>query len=556
MTNQINHISFNSEQPHCGIERVYFLDTTLRDGEQSPGSTMILDEKLEIARHLEAIGIDRVEAGFPAASRGDLLAVREIAHALPRTQVAGLARVYQSKTDGSFPDITAVYEALRDAPCKPIVHAFISTSPIQIKAKFPGKTLDDVIELAVSGIKYARRLFDSAGKKVTIEFSPEDGARTPKEDLLRVVNAITAAGADVVNIPDTVGYMTPWEYAEHIKHIYESVPAFRDGSAILSVHCHNDLGMATANALAAVQFGGARQIEGTFTGIAERAGMTALEQVIMAMKTRKDIFGEAAGHINTEALYGACHRISAIIENPLPRHQPIVGDNAFSHESGIHAHGEIGGMKNGVANVYEIMNAESVGWQGDKFVLGKHAGWHQVSHKLATLGYHDIDERQARAILERIKTHADTKKSVYDHEVDEIMIDLGIARPLERYKIVTWGLASGSEGCEAWVYMTGQQTKQHKVFGKGTGSIDAALHAISNATGIVRELVNYAIWPLARGSEAKGKVSISILDNIFNGTSKVHRGVAIHRDTLYASMQAYVNALNRMAMYRALKSNT
>ena len=326
------------------MPKIDIFDTTLRDGEQSPGATMTLQEKLEIAEDLGKINVDIVEAGFPAASEDDLEAVRQIAKKLPNTEVAGLARVYKL-ADGSFPDIDAVYEALKDAN-KVRLHVFIGTSPQHRKAKFKGMSIDGVIDLAVKGIKYGIKKFQDQGKEVVIEFSPEDAARTSKEDLIKVVKAVTEAGANVVNIPDTVGYAMPSEFAAHVRSIYDSIDAFKEGKAKISIHCHNDLGCSTANALEAVINGNARQIECSLIGLGERGGMTALEQVVMAMKTRKDIFGDnAVSHIHTQYLFDACHKVAKIIGVDITRNS-VVGENAFSHEAGIHQHGEISGEKN------------------------------------------------------------------------------------------------------------------------------------------------------------------------------------------------------------------
>ncbi|MBN1376880.1 2-isopropylmalate synthase [Candidatus Woesearchaeota archaeon] len=533
--------------------RVKIFDTTLRDGEQSPGASMTLEEKLAITDYLVKINVDVIEAGFPISSEDDKKAVAEIARIVPKhIEVAALARVKKDEK-GRFPDIDAAYDALKE--CKnPRLHVFIGTSPQHIEAKFPDLGLKGVVELAKEGIRYAKKLF---GKDIKIEFSPEDLARTPDKDRNYVIKQIAKEGVDVINCPDTTGYDVPHKYAKKIRSSYRMANGFfrrffGGKETAISVHCHNDLGMATANSLEAVALGNARQIECSILGLGERGGMAALEQVVMAMRVRKDIFGEdAVPDIKTRYFFDASRELLNIIDNDMIR-APVVGDTSFAHEAGIHQHGEIKGKENNIQSVYEIMNPRDVGWKGNKFVLGKHSGWHAVEFKLNSLGYSpdSINENEAKEISREVKKLADQKKYVYDSNIDDIMIAKGKAPHINKYEVVQWISKDRKDGTPVVRIKIEGDRKWYK--GKGDGLVDAAINAINEATGIKnKELVYYRSRNMGTGSDAVGKVMIGVKDS--NGNDSYHNGVATGTDLFEVSIRAYTNALNRMRMYHALK---
>ncbi|MBN2140188.1 MAG: 2-isopropylmalate synthase [Desulfovibrionaceae bacterium] len=502
-------------------ERVFIFDTTLRDGEQSPGATMNLDEKISMARQLELLGVDIIEAGFPAASRGDFEAVRAIAGSVKEVQVAGLCRSVTR-------DIDLAWEAIKDA-AEPRIHTFIATSDIHMRHKL-NKTPEQVLEMAEAAVRHAAALTSN------VEFSAEDASRSDWAFLARVVERAIAAGATTVNIPDTVGYAQPQEYAELIGYLMAN--AAGSHKAVFSVHCHNDLGLALANSLAAL-VAGARQAEVTVSGIGERAGNAALEELVMALATRKEYYGLETG-VNTEQIYPACRRLSQIIGQPIPPYKAIVGTNAFAHESGIHQDGM---LKNRLT--YEIMTPESIGRKGTDIVIGKHSGSHALKAKLRELGY-QLDDEQLALLFKAVKELADKKEQIFDEDVEALVLEK-VYRRLDRYRLVDMSVFSGTGGVppHAAVVMefmaegAAAEQRRHSAFGEGP--VDAVFTCISELTGLAPRLLRYQVNAVTGGTDAQGAVTVRIEDA---GTISVGRGT--NEDIIVASAMAYINALNRL----------
>jgi len=399
-------------------ERVFIFDTTLRDGEQSPGASMNPDEKLRIARQLEKMGVDIIEAGFPVASDGDFASVRQIAMEIRGCQIAALARA--DKTD-----IDRAWEAVTEAAA-PRIHTFISSSDIHLKYQLR-KSRAEVLKEACAAVAHA------CGYTRNVEFSPMDATRSDRDYLCEMVEAVIAAGATTVNIPDTVGYAIPEEFGELIATLYAKVKNIRQ--AVISVHCHNDLGLATANALTAIQYG-ARQVECTINGIGERAGNSAMEEVVMALKTRKDLFGLETG-IKTEYIHQTSRLLTQITGIPVQPNKAIVGANAFAHESGIHQDGLIKEK-----TTYEIMTPQSVGISETHFVLGKHSGRHAIAERLRGMGY-NLSEEELNRVFFHFKELADVKKEVFDEDLEAIVYE-EISRGEEKYRFLYLNVVSGN----------------------------------------------------------------------------------------------------------------
>ncbi len=500
--------------------QVYFFDTTLRDGEQSPGATMNLAEKLRLARQLEIVGVNVMEAGFPAASQGDFEAVQAIAKQTRDSEVAGLCRALPT-------DIDRCWEAIKLGE-NPRIHTFVSTSALHMKYKLC-KEPDAVLEMAVAGVKRA------ASYTSNVEFSAEDASRSDKDFLCRVTEAVIKAGAKVINIPDTVGYAQPDEYASLIRYIIENTP--NSDKAIFSVHCHDDLGVAVANTLAAVH-AGARQVEVTLGGIGERAGNAALEEVAMALRVRHDYYG-LTSTINTEQLYPACRMLSMTIGQPIPANKSIIGGNAFAHESGIHQDGM---LKN--RETYEIMTPESVGRSQSDLVLGKHSGRNAVKSKLENLGY-TLGEEQINIVFDAVKKLADQKETVHDEDLVALVLE-EIYRIPDRYRLHHASINSSSTQDippTAAVIMDVDGVEK-KGSGFGVGPVDALFNIISQLVGKSPELQQYAVNAVTGGTDAQGEVMVRICDKEKNICAV---GRAAHPDVTYASARAYVNALNRLA---------
>ncbi|WP_027174553.1 2-isopropylmalate synthase [Desulfovibrio aminophilus] len=501
-------------------ERIFVFDTTLRDGEQSPGATMNIQEKVSMARQLETLGVDIIEAGFPAASQGDFEAVRAIAAAVGSAQVAGLCRAMPA-------DIDRGWEAIKEA-AYPRIHTFLATSDIHMKHKLR-KTPEQVLEMADAAVRHAMR------HTANVEFSAEDASRSDWGFLAKVCSVAVKAGATTLNIPDTVGYIQPHEYAELIAFLLKNVEGA--DKVVFSVHCHNDLGLAVANTLAAVR-AGARQIEGTVLGIGERAGNVAIEEVVMAMHTRPDVYPYET-NIKTEQIYPACRRLSQIIGQPIPPYKAIVGPNAFAHESGIHQDGV---LKNRLT--YEIMTPQSVGRSGTEMVIGKHSGSHAIKRKIEELGY-SLDEQQLAVVFGAVKELADKKEQVFDEDVEALVLEK-VYRRRDKYRLKDMSVFSATGGVPPhaavvmeFVTPDGVETRRGSAFGEGP--VDAIFKCIGRMVGMTPTLERYQVNAVTGGTDAQGAVTVRIADN---GFKAVGRGTS--EDVLVASAQAFITALNRL----------
>jgi 2-isopropylmalate synthase len=501
-------------------DQVYIFDTTLRDGEQSPGASMTMDEKIRMAVQLEKMGVDVIEAGFPIASKGEFKSVQTIAGAVKNVSVAGLARTNK-------PDIDAVWEAVKDA-VNPRIHIFIATSDIHLKHKLK-KTREQVLEIAAEAVAYARQYTDN------IEFSAEDATRSDTDYLCEVTRAVIAAGASVVNIPDTVGYSTPSEITTIFTKIREQVP--ESEGIILSTHCHNDLGMAVANSLAAIR-AGARQIEGTINGIGERAGNVGLEEIVMAIRTREDQLPFYTS-IESREIYKTSKLLSTLTGLAIPRNKPIVGKNAFAHESGVHQDGVIK-----EALTYEIMTPESVGVPHSSIVLGKHSGRAGLSARLEVLGF-KLSDDELKNVYGRFTDLADKKKEVIDEDLVALVED-ALDLIEEAYKLEYLQTTSGNK-TEATATMKLRQSDGDLILDSnvGDGPVDAAYKTIERITGISGKLIEYSVNAVTIGKDAMGEalVKVKFGDDVIGGHG-------LSTDVIEASVKAYLNALNRWLSLR------
>jgi len=507
--------------------RVYVFDTTLRDGEQSPGASMNLTEKLEVARALELLGVDIIEAGFPITSPEDFEAVRAIAREVKRPVVAGLARCVPG-------DIDRAAEALAEAR-RPRIHVFLATSRIHRQYKLR-KARSEILRLAVEGVERARRAV------ADVQFSPEDAARTEPDFLSRVVEAVIDAGATTVNIPDTVGWATPDGFRRLIEHLFETVPNIT--KAVIAVHCHDDLGMAVANTLAAVQ-AGARQVECTINGLGERAGNAALEEVVMALKTRPDAFGGCWTAVRTERLYPTSRLVSRVTGMVVARNKAVVGENAFAHESGVHADGVLKKR-----TTYEIMDPQTVGFGKSRIVLGKHSGRHQFRQRLKELGFRLPAEEIDRLFFGPFKALADRKKEVFDEDLEALVESEALTVP-ETWRLRGLQVATGTAGMptatvELEEVATGRTIRDAAT---GDGPVDAIYRAIERLTGVVLRLEDYQIRSVTGGKEAQGEVR---LEATYRGRAVSGRGVST--DVLEASARAFVGAINRALVQEKVAS--
>ncbi len=497
------------------MDTVAIFDTTLRDGEQSPGASMNMEEKLRVAQALERLRVDVIEAGFPISSPGDFEAVKLIAEKVRGVQVAGLARANEK-------DIDRAWEAIKGG-ANPRIHTFLATSPIHMKHKLR-KSADEVLEQAVAAVKHARRY------TTNVEFSAEDAVRSDVDFLCRVTEAVIKAGATTVNIPDTVGYAVPFEFGRTIATIMERVPNIH--KAVLSVHCHNDLGLAVANSLAAV-VAGARQVECTINGIGERAGNTSLEEVVMALRTRHDLMPYDTG-IAAQHLYPTSRLVSLITGLPVQPNKAIVGANAFAHEAGIHQDGVLKEK-----TTYEIMTPESVGVQTNALVLGKHSGRHAFREKVAALGY-DLTEDQIEAAFVAFKSLADKKKVVYDEDVDALIAEQVLRLP-DRYRLVYLNVSSGTVTVPTGTVQMEIDGVVRQEAGFGDGPVDAAFTVIKKLTKRSPRLVSFTISSITGGTDAQAEVSVRIEED---GT--LANGQASDTDIVVASARAFVHALNKL----------
>ena len=498
--------------------RVIFFDTTLRDGEQSPGCTMNHAEKLRIAHQLEILGVDVIEAGFPASSQGDFDSVQAIAkQAGDNIQICGLARCMEK-------DIRRCWEAISVAK-NPRIHTFLATSDLHMKYKLR-KTPEQVIEMIKSSVSLAASLTSN------VEFSCEDASRSDKDFLCRACGTAISAGATTINLPDTVGYAEPDEFAQLVKYVIENTPGA--DKAIFAIHCHDDLGLGVANTLAALRVG-ARQAEVTLCGIGERAGNTSLEEVAMNLAVRKDYYGLESNIVSTQ-LYPSCRLLSMTIGQPIPHNKAIIGANAFAHESGIHQDGM---LKN--RQTYEIMTPQSVGRDSTNLVIGKHSGRNAVRSKFESMGY-KLDDEQLQTIFEAVKDLSDRKKKLYDEDLMALVQDKLYRMP-DSYRLSHVSVSSSDAGgvppTAAVLMDVDGIEKSHAGF--GVGPIDAVFNVIADMVGRQPELEQYSVNAITGGTDAMGKVTVRIAEN---GFSAIGRGA--HPDIIVASAKAYVNALNHL----------
>jgi len=496
-------------------ERVIIFDTTLRDGEQSPGASMNAAEKLRLATQLEKLGVDVLEAGFPAASQGDFEAVSGIAGKLKRTEVAALARTSKA-------DIDRAWGAIQHA-AKPRIHTFIATSDLHMHYKLNMKK-DEVLKTAVESVKYAGSFTDN------IEFSAEDASRSDRDFLCKVFEAVIEAGAATINIPDTVGYAIPEEFSDLVKYVMAHTPNI--GKAVVSVHCHNDLGLATANTIAAVS-AGARQAEVTINGIGERAGNTSLEEFVMAMHTRPNYLPLTC-NINTELIYPTSRLVTMITGIIVQPNKAIVGANAFAHEAGIHQDGV---LKNPMT--YEIMKPESIGLSSNKLVLGKHSGRHALRSRLKELGY-DLSDEELKLVFTKFKELADKKKHVVDEDL-EVIVTEGILRTTDTFRLEYLHVTCGTTVIPMATVKLSIKDRPVQGAGYGNGPIDAAFDSIAKLTGTESELLRFSVSALTGGTDAQGEVTVRLKEN---GLIALGRGA--DPDIITASAKAYINGLNRL----------
>jgi 2-isopropylmalate synthase len=504
-----------SGQP-SNSERVQIFDTTLRDGEQSPGATMNVEEKLMMARQLEKLGVDVIEAGFAASSEGDFEAVSKVAATVKRPIVLSLARTREA-------DVLRAIKAVEKAE-HPGIHIFIATSDIHLKHKLM-MSRTEVIDAAVWAVSLAKKHLDY------VEFSAEDSSRTDPGYLVEIFSAVIAAGARTINVPDTTGYAIPTAYAELFRHL---IARTEGGDRVIwSTHCHNDLGLAVANSLAAVT-AGARQIECTVNGIGERAGNTSMEEAVMAMRTRRDVFANVDTAIVSEQIYPTSRLLSQITGIPIPINKPIVGDNAFAHEAGIHQDGVLK-----YKQTYEIMKPETVGLQSNRIVLGKHSGRHAFVDRLKALGVEpgEIDMNKA---FERFKALADRKKNIYDEDLLSLVAEEATRIP-ERFELVYLNVTSSSMAvphATVKVRVDGEDRIDHAT---GDGMVDACYKAIKKIAGGELQLERFGVNAITGGTDAQGEVSCLVREN---GVAVTGQGA--HTDIIMASALAFVNALNKL----------
>ncbi|MBK1865352.1 2-isopropylmalate synthase [Taklimakanibacter albus] len=503
-------------------DQVVIFDTTLRDGEQSPGATMTHDEKLEVAELLDEMGVDIIEAGFPIASEGDFEAVTAIAKRTQNSVIAGLARAINK-------DIDRCGEAVKHAR-RPRIHTFVSTSPIHLAHQMK-KTQEEVLDIISSTVARARNLVDN------VEWSAMDATRTPIDYLCRCVETAIKAGATTINLPDTVGYATPDEYQKMFEDIRARVP--NADKAVFSVHCHNDLGLAVANSLAGLH-GGARQIECTINGIGERAGNAALEEVVMAIKTRGDVLPYRT-NIESAMLNRVSKLVAAVTSFPVQYNKAIVGRNAFAHESGIHQDGM---LKN--TQTYEIMTPASVGVTKTSLVMGKHSGRHAFKEKLKELGY-ELGDNQLEDAFARFKALADRKKHVYDEDI-EALVDDEIAQQHERIKVLSLTVIAGTMGPQTATLTLDIDGHHVTHQATGNGPVDAIFNAIKALVPHEVKLALYQVHAVTEGTDAQAEVSIRLEDE---ATGKQVTAKGSDPDTLVASAKAYVSALNKLKIKQA-----
>ena len=498
------------------MEKIIIFDTTLRDGEQAPGASLNHKEKLEVARALENLGVDVIEAGFPVSSKGDFAAVQAIAKALKLPVICGLARAIKK-------DIDEVAEATKFAK-RPRIHVFLATSKIHMQYKLK-KAEGEIIRLAVESVSYAKKFCSD------IEFSPEDASRTEQDFLFQVLEAVIKAGATTVNIPDTVGYTEPEEYGRLIKAIKENVAHI--DQAVISVHCHNDLGLAVANSLSAIK-NGARQVECTINGIGERAGNASLEEIVMSVDTRKDIYAGLKTGINKQNIYKASRLVSKLTGFLVAPNKAIVGGNAFRHESGIHQDGVLKER-----STYEIIRSEDVGFIVEGIVLGKHSGRHAFNERLIKIGF-NLNKDQLDKAFERFKDLCDKKKDIFDDDLRAIVDDeIRVVKPV--WKLDSFEINSGTKIKPKASVSLDKKGKLLTAESSGDGPVDACFKAIDKITGYKAKLEDFRLEAVTSGKDALGQVGlrVKIKDFIISG-----RGSST--DIIEAAVKAYIDAVNKL----------
>ena len=519
------------------MEKVLIFDTTLRDGEQSPGATLNTEEKIDIAHQLARLGVDIIEAGFPAASSGDLDAVRRVSLEFaedtggPTPIICGLARAKRS-------DIDAAWEGVRYA-IRPRIHTFLGTSDIHLKHQLR-MTREEALRSVAEMVAHAKTYCED------VEFSPMDAGRSDPEYLYRVLAVAIENGTTTLNIPDTVGYTMPNEFGKLIEEIFENVPGIEQ--VVISMHCHNDLGLATANSLAAV-LAGARQVECTINGIGERAGNASLEEVVMAIRTRREFF-DLTTNINTQQIYRSSQMVSAYTGMPVQPNKAIVGANAFAHESGIHQDGVLKHR-----TTFEIMTAESIGLEKSSLVLGKLSGRHAFREKLVELGYEKLSDEELDQVFARFKDLADKKKKVLDADIMAIIAD-ELYQPPEIYSLEQVQVSCGDRAIPtATVQLRCPDGTIRTDADHGTGPVDAVYRAINRVVGVPNELIEFSVSSVTEGIDAVGEVTIRIQSEVGNGLPthpqteekvRVFSGHGASTDIIVAGAKAYINALNKL----------
>jgi len=499
-------------------DRLIIFDTTMRDGEQSPGASMTKDEKLRIARALERMRVDVIEAGFPASSNGDFEAVQAIANTIRDSVVCGLCRANDR-------DIQRGIDALKGAKAWR-VHTFIATSPLHMKVKLR-MTPEQVLEQTRLSVRYAKNACPD------VEFSPEDGSRSEVDFLCRVLEAAIAEGATTINIPDTVGYAVPEQFGAFIRTLREKIP--NSDKAVWSVHCHNDLGMAVANSLAAVTIGGARQVECTINGLGERAGNTSLEEIVMAVRTRGDFFDLETG-LDTTQIVPTSRLVSQITGFVVQPNKAVVGANAFAHASGIHQDGVLKARQ-----TYEIMTAEDVGWTTNRIVLGKLSGRSAFKQRLKEIGIELESEDAYNKAFQRFKDLADKKADIFDEDLQALVTQEAGASSDEHWRLVTMNQASGmGERPHASIVLT-ENGAERRADSQGDGPVDATFKAIETLAKSGAELLLYSVNAVTQGTESQGEVTVRL-----SRGGRVVNGVGADTDVIVASAKAYVNALNKL----------
>jgi 2-isopropylmalate synthase len=499
------------------MDRLIIFDTTLRDGEQSPGASMTREEKLRIARQLERLRVDVIEAGFAAASNGDFDAVRSIASAIKESTVCSLARANEK-------DVSRAAEALAPAARKRI-HTFIATSALHMEKKLR-MSPEQVLDAARAAVRHARKFTDD------IEFSTEDGSRSDIDFLCRVIEAVIAEGATTINIPDTVGYAVPAQYGALFRTLRERIPS--SDRAVWSVHCHNDLGMAVANSLSAVQ-NGVRQIECTINGLGERAGNTALEEVVMALRTRRDVFGVET-RLDTTQIVATSRLVSNITGFPVQPNKAVVGANAFAHASGIHQDGVLKARQ-----TYEIMRAEDVGWSANRIVLGKLSGRNAFKQRVQELGIAIGGDEELNSAFVRFKELADRKSEIFDEDIQALFSDEEIGAHDEHFRFVSISQRSQTGGKPSAEVVFSVGGAQENAAAQGNGPVDAAFKAIESRVASGAELLLYSVNAITTGTESQGEVTVRL-----SRGGRIVNGVGADLDIVAASAKAYLSALNKL----------